>query len=208
MKEMYKEWSTVIKEFWVHDIISNTRKTFPYGTKLEWQRVESQKEFYIQIMSDNYADSISCGNFDIEKYLVRDKLIKQMDKLAEETAEEVKRCEDSFEITEPTELQKEQARKIMGQETRTEVIINYLKCSIEKCSDKHVLDWLNEELKGKQHWLDTINFCNTSDKEIISEALIAFSNKYRAEGKLTEANKIDTVMKNYLDSFAETKEAE
>ena len=122
--------------------------------------------------------------------------------------EEIKKCEDSLEITEPTELQKEQTRKILGWETQTEAIINYLKRSIEKCSDKHILNWLNEELDRKERWLDTINFCNTSDKDIISQALINFSNKCRTEGKHTEANKIDTVRENYLNSFGETKAVE
>lgn len=203
MKEMYKEWSTAIRQFEVYDIISNSIKTFPIGAKLEWQRIEDDN--YIQIMSDNYADVIKCGNFKIEQCLVRDKMVKQM---AEEASQEVKRFEDSFEITEPTELQKEQARKIMGRETQTEIIINYLNSIDLNVVNPQVEQWIEQQKTKYSSRLDTINFCNTSDKDIISEALISFSNNYRAEGKHTEANKVDTVRKNYLDSFKETKEAE
>lgn len=192
MKEMCKEWSTVIKELGVHDNISNTTKKFPIGTKLEWQRMKDTNS--IQIYSDNYADVIVCDNFRIEGYVVRDKLVKQM-------AEEVKRCEDSFEITEPTEIQKEQIRKIMGQETETEIILDYLNNIDLSVVGPHVEQWIEQQKTKYRSRLDDIQFCNASDKEIIIKALNEYYSRFYKDNNPYKANKVLRVQKNYEETI-------
>ena len=207
MKEMYKEWPTVIKEFEVYDVNSNCMKTFPLGTKLEWQRIEdSDNNDYILINSDNHEYTIKCGNFKIEKYLVRNnKLAEQMNNLAKLTAEEVKRCEDSFEITEPTELQKEQARKIMGRKTQTEIILDYLNNIDLNVVTPQVEQWIEQQKTKYSSRLDDIQFCNASDKDIIIAALTEYHSYFYRSNQVDRASKVLRVKENYLSSFEESK---
>ena len=64
-------------------------------------------------------------------------------------------------------------------------------------------EWLESEKERLNKEYFNLSIINAEDKDIISQALIEMSNRYRAKGQFNAANKIDEVRTRFLDNEIE-----
>ena len=118
----------------------NQKLHFDKGDLIDYHRLASSS-IHFQVIPSQVLLSIICDgqtyitrDFDIEEYVEKldteetknEKIRKEVDNLAKRYHEEEQKAIDSMETPEPTELQEEQMRKIVGQKTKAEVILEYL----------------------------------------------------------------------------------
>ncbi len=86
----------------------------------------------------------------------------------------------------------------------TETILNYLNTLEDAESYKKrpssFTEWLESEKERLQKEYHNLSIINAEDNEIISQALIEMSNKYRANNQFNASNKISAVRKRFLDN--------
>ena len=64
-------------------------------------------------------------------------------------------------------------------------------------------EWLESEKERLNKEYFNLSVVNAEDNEIISQALIEMSNRYRSKGQFKAYNKVDEVRKRFLDNKAE-----
>lgn len=72
--------------------------------------------------------------------------------------------------------------------------------SYKKCPPSFT-EWLELEKERLNKEYFNLSILDADDKDIISQALIEMSNKYRANNQFTASNKIDEVRKRFLTIF-------
>lgn len=96
----------------------------------------------------------------------------------------------------------------MSELENIKVVLDYLNTvedaeSYKKCPPSFI-EWLKSEKERLNKEYFNLSILNADDKDIISQALIEMSNKYRANNQFTASNKIDEVRRRFLDNETET----
>ena len=185
----------------------NQKLYFDKGDLIDYYRIASS-QIPLDVPSQALLSIICDGqtyitrDFDIENS-VKKLDLEEIDNLAKRYHEEKQKVIDSMETPEPTELQKEQIRKIVGQKTKAEIILEYLNNVDLNIVNPQVEQWIKQQREKYEDRFETIQFCNASDMDIINAALLDYANTFRSKGEINKADKVGQVRKNYLDMMKE-----
>ena len=95
----------------------------------------------------------------------------------------------------------------MSELENVKVVLNYLNTVEDNEGYQKRPSSFNEWLESEKERLNKeyfdLSVANAEDSEIISQALIEMSNKYRTKGQFKAYNKVDEVRKRFLDNKTE-----
>ncbi len=95
-------------------------------------------------------------------------------------------------------MTEDKGERSMSELENIKVVLDYLKEKSNKATGKAVLDWVKYEIEQKEKEYLNLSIVNADDKEIISQALVEMSDKYRVNNQFDAANKIDAVRERFL----------